>query len=575
MKKLIYIVSFVALAFSSGCMDDFLETENLYEANMETFYKTPKQVNVALAGVYNSLYVKDDVGNEMVAINLLSDKMLAGGGPDDQVLHDLDAFENNREDLYKDFWEASYAGIANANALIERLADADYSDYFPTVEEAKQFKNKAFAEAYFMRAYYYFRLAKFFGGVPIMLEFGAPDDVPRASYNETFGQIASDLKMAIELFPDVAFNGEDASHFGHANKWVAQSVLARVYLFYTGYMTNIEKTATSVLPIAGGGEFTKDVVIAHLQECMSESGHDLVGDFRNLWPYAYVNEGAGDDTVLPWAKDENLKWVGQDGHKTNFGTGNLETMFSVRYGFADWGGEWVSNRACLFLGIRDNSLVPFGTGWGMGTIDPGFWNAWDVNDKRREGSILETGNADQGTDGYKPSKDGVQMTSFYNKKYTNIQHKAKEAISDGTKPISGMFAHIYDIKDAHFHLWSAQDFIVMRYADVLLMHSELTETVTGLNMIRTRAGLAELGGYTLEALKKERMYEFAFEGLRWFDLVRWGDVETAYGNTINVINGGQPAVYQVNYRPETKGLLPIPESEIRLSNGVYNQNPGW
>jgi hypothetical protein len=76
-------------------------------------------------------------------------------------------------------------------------------------------------------------------------------------------------------------------------------------------------------------------------------------------------------------------------------------------------------------------------------------------------------------------------------------------------------------------------------------------------------------------LKEERLHEFAFEGLRWFDLVRWGDVNTAFDFEIDVVNSGVSATYSVNYRPETKGLLPIPETEVELSNGVYEQNPGW
>lgn len=98
-------------------------------------------------------------------------------------------------------------------------------------------------------------------------------------------------------------------------------------------------------------------------------------------------------------------------------------------------------------------------------------------------------------------------------------------------------------------------------------------------MVRVRAGLPALDSYSLDALKQERLYEFAFEGLRWFDLVRWGDVndpsKNFYDNAIQVRNSGNTATYSVTYRPETKGLLSIPESEIRLSNGIYQQNPGW
>jgi len=110
------------------------------------------------------------------------------------------------------------------------------------------------------------------------------------------------------------------------------------------------------------------------------------------------------------------------------------------------------------------------------------------------------------------------------------------------------------------------------------MHSELTETATGINEVRARADLLPVT-YSLENLKKERLYELAFEGLRWFDLVRWGDVENADNNYFstpcNVMNSGVAGVYAVTYPVVTKGLLPIPESEIRLSNGVYVQNPGW
>jgi hypothetical protein len=128
-----------------------------------------------------------------------------------------------------------------------------------------------------------------------------------------------------------------------------------------------------------------------------------------------------------------------------------------------------------------------------------------------------------------------------------------------------------------FQLWAAQDYYYLRFSDVLLMHSELTETATGLNLVQDRAGVPQTA-YTLEDLKRERMYEFAFEGVRWFDLVRWGDVESGknfYAVEATVNNSGVDAVYKTSYRNETKGLVPIPESEIRLSGGKYEQNPGW
>ena len=375
--------------------------------------------------------------------------------------------------------------------------------------------------------------------------------------------------MAIEMLPSTPFPSIPTSRYGHANKWVAEAYMARVYLFYTGYMTNMEGQGASDLPLVDGGSLSKADVVGYLEDCINNSGHKLASDFRNLWPYSYVNQSAG-ETVLPWAEAENLSWVGQDGHSPTFGTGNYETMFVQRFSFGDWGwtnGNIYTNRLCLFNAIRGNSLVPFGEGWGWCTINPKLFSGWDDNDPRKLGSILQVGQESQGTGAYQQDK-GDHETGFFNKKYTALQH------GDGTGSNKGMFVQLYNWGNADMQLMHAQDFIFMRFADVLLMHSEITETAEGMNEVRARAGLDPVG-YSLQALKTERLHELAFEGLRWFDLVRWGDVNTAYNDVINVRNSGRDAKYSVTYRPETKGLVPIPETEMRLSNGVYVQNPGW
>ncbi len=68
---------------------------------------------------------------------------------------------------------------------------------------------------------------------------------------------------------------------------------------------------------------------------IANSGYELTPDFRNLWPYSYVNESAGTD-VLPWAATEGLEWVGQDGPNSTVGTGNKEVMFAKRFAFGNW-----------------------------------------------------------------------------------------------------------------------------------------------------------------------------------------------------------------------------------------------
>jgi hypothetical protein len=569
MKKLKYIIAILAIFTVASC-EDYLDSENLYGKSLDTYYKTPTDIDEAMAGVYNAIYTRKIFSEEQMAANLMDNMMLGGGGPDDKEAKWVDNFEDPLDDTYRDMWIQSYNGISRANAIIEKTADTDFSKYFTTKEDADKFKNQAIGEALFMRAFFYFRLAKFFGGVPLIIKLDGDRAAARAGYTETFAQIASDLKLAIETMPATPFPSIPTSSYGHANKWVAEAYLARVYLFYTGYMTNIEQKATTDLPLAGGGALSATNVASYLNDCIDNSGHALVSDFRNLWPYSYLNESAG-KIVLPWADTENLSWVGQDGSAPTFGTGNLETMFVQRFSFGDWSwgdtGPIYTNRLCLFSGIRDNSLVPFGQGWGWCTINPKLWNNWSDLDPRKVGSILQVGKTEQGTGSYSADK-GSHETGFFNKKYTPLQYP------NAVGTTVGMFVQMYNWSNPDYQLMHAQDFIFMRFADVLLMHSEITKTATGLNAVRDRAGLAAVG-YSLDAIKEERLHEFAFEGIHWFDLVRWGDVNTAFNDSFPVRNSGSNATYSVKYRAETKALVPIPETEMRLSNGIYTQNPGW
>lgn len=570
MKKIKYFIAISTLFVATSCTD-YLDTENLYGKSLETYYKTPTDITEAMSGVYNAIYISAPLSEEQIAANLMDNMMLGGGGPDDKAAKWTDSFEDPQEDTYRDMWIESYNGIARANAIIEKTAVADFSKFFATKEEGEAFKQNAIGEATFMRAFFYFRLAKFFGGVPLIVKVSDPKTVGRSTYTEVYAQIATDLKTAIAMLPAKPFPSIPTAEYGHANKWVAEAYLARVYLMYTGYMTNIEKTATTELPTVGGPSLSVANIKTYLDDCIANSGYKLASDFRNLWPYSYVNKSAGTN-VLPWAATNNLAWVGQDGSAPTFGTGNYETMFVQRFSFGNWGwsnGPRYTNRLALFNSMRGNSLSPFGEGWGMCTVNPKLFNDWADADPRKLGTILQVGKAEQGTAGYTGDK-GDHETGYFNKKYASLQHNVP-----GTTTVKGMFVQMYGWSDADMQLMHAQDFIYMRFADVLLMHSEISGTATGLNAVRTRAGGLPAVGYSLAALKEERLHEFAFEGLHWFDLVRWGDVETAFTGSFPVRNSGSNGTYTQKYRPEIKGLMPIPETEMRLANGAYTQNPGW
>jgi hypothetical protein len=127
------------------------------------------------------------------------------------------------------------------------------------------------------------------------------------------------------------------------------------------------------------------------------------------------------------------------------------------------------------------------------------------------------------------------------------------------------------------------DLVLIRFADVLLMQSELKGDAAGINKVRARVKLGTVE-YSLENLQKERRYELAFEGVRWNDLRRWGDpyakaaLEKQGGVPIgvggNTENNVPPSAYSARY-DKTHGFFPIPESQVTLANGLYTQNPGW
>ncbi len=221
-----------------------------------------------------------------------------------------------------------------------------------------------------------------------------------------------------------------------------------------------------------------------------------------------------------------------------------------------------------------------GEGWGMGTVNSKLWEEWPDNDLRKRGSIQNVEDPAEGVDnyGYRTDFHDKQMdeTGLWQKKYRPVNVK------------KGGDWHNYSVDlygaTKNMQLDNMQDIMLIRFADVLLMHSELTQTVTGINLVRARARLEPLASYSLDALKKERRYELAFEGMRYYDILRWAGKDNMAQvkaildaqNGVPVINNGVAGTKASNaFNPETGGFLQIPNKEILLSEGVLKQNPGW
>jgi hypothetical protein len=563
MKKFKYILYIAAISLLAGCGEDFLDQKQLYLKTDADFYKTPQDVADALTGAYSVLPSFGGATNPTVMANLLSDDCFGGGGSGDITFHDLDKFTNSQADNYYPFWQEYYKGILRVNKIIDRSNQSKFDN------EAD--KNQAIGEAYFLRSYFHFTLAKFFGNIPLITDpvFAV---VPQAKPEVLYAQIASDMKKAIELMKNENVNAIASERAGHATKWAAEGMMARIFLFYTGYYNKTE------LPLNEGGAITKANVISWLDDCITNSGHDLTPDFRNFWPYSCVNMAKPNS--YPYATNNNLTWVGDAGEKESNGQlKNKETVFAIKY--STYGG-WTlptkvtySNQVCLYMGLRiQEGLVPWSQGWGAGPVNPLLKESFEDGDIREKGSIIDVTDPEEGNASTKyvwGSNQCMHETGLWNKKYTSLQ------VKQGTSFV-GVFTILVPGSNTSNQLWNLQDEILMRFSDILLMGAELggPNAQTYLDRVRARVGLPSKTA-SLENIKEERRHELAFEGVRYFDLLRWHDAEAAFTKVTNipVKNSGVDDMYDASYRPETGGFLPIPETEISLSSDVLKQNPGW
>jgi hypothetical protein len=561
MKRILYYSLLIITLINIQACDKFLDTKDYLNTNEENFPLTEEDTEMAIGAVYRAICNTQQY-SVYFASDMTSDDRLSGGGMSDVTNHAIDQLKKDTESMFQTAWTCLYQGIFRLNKLLEAI-DRDQVAF-----SSETNKNEVVGEAYFLRGYIYFELARLFGEVPL-LTTSESVNIPKTPANEIYAQITSDLVQAINLLPAVRYESIPKSKLGHATKWAAEALLAREFLFYTGYYKSAD------LPLVGGGSVSKSQVVTWLEDCIRNSGHALVeSDFRNLWPY--TNPYTKEDYAYTAGK--NLMWVGEEN--------NPETVFALKFGItADWGHPFYSNWCQLCVSVRSQTdytnTFPFGYGWGQGTINPKMveqWIADEPNDTiRRWGSIIEFEHPREGMM-YESSPDHAWNSGYSSKKYMAVvAWEDKEAKK--TIPYAALMFNARN--DIYFAC--VQDQVLIRFADVLLMHSELTETAEGINRVRTRAKIPSIAGYSLEALQKERRYELAFEGFRYHDLLRW------YGTEAGVIidqnqNGAQvkhnnvPATVQFELAKrirETGGFYQIPLTEIDLSGGVLIQNKGW
>ena len=603
MKKIYLMAIAVLFAVGLTSCDDFLDSKNYTGATNENYPATPGDLNKELAALYGVMnqMSTSPLETPWFVNYIMSDDANGAGGTGDVESHAVGHLMANKEDMYDGAWKNIYVGISRASAVIYGVDAFDW-----TGQEAA--RNQMLGEAYFMRGLFYLWGVQFWGDIPAYWAVAAPDPCPQLSAeNEIMPHILADFTSAANLMSHGATTRGD----GHATKGAAEGMLARAYMFYEGFYKKAGELASANLADvsfegfnqeAAGNSLSKAQVVGFLEDAINNGGYKLVEDFRLLWQY--TNEL----TIKDYAYVADLK----DAGKVWAGNGNEEEMFQIQYMNSNsWNGTigmGFCNQVELYCGLRcdadDDShsnggveTFPFGQGWGQGTINANLWDEWPDNDPRKKATILDGPNELQA---YYFTTSCSEDAGYYNKKWMCVTCMDTDFAGQSNYAWWGVWrAQNTDTGAPNNNSFQGDhfsDIVLLRLADVMLMHSELTGTDTYMNQVRARAGLPATS-YSWQNIQNERRFELAGEGLRFNDLRRWSGIDggsgclaaTAlqkqdgtrvnYQGTWTVMHHGQGvggSSWAQRYA-DTNGFLPKPPAQIAIISdpSILSQNKGW
>lgn len=525
MKNIHLYILFLGFLSLSSCS---LDTQPYSQLNVDSFYSTKDHAYSALVGCYDGLQVATGgIGGLSfpVTSEVMSDDCFGGtGAADGYGFQAVDEFDTSRSpvdvDFYNSNWISYYKALYRCNVFLTKMDQINWGG--DTV-----LRNTYESETRFIRAYLYFEMVRLWGNIPL-LTVPSSENIPQANPDDVYAVIANDLVFAAENLPSVSYNTVDS---GRITKWAAKSLLARVYMYYTGYYGKTDLV----------GVVTKAQALQHLEDVIASSGHGLVDDFSTLWPAASVKNYAGEN--------------------------NKEIVFSIKHTYtSDFSGNTDGNHWMVMFGMREFSYYPYGNGWGV-TVNSKLWNAYPANDTRQAATMI--GIVEESIP-FTKINNQREYTGYCNKKYSPMSDEAGNSVVDA-------------LGGNGFQIGQFQDYIVMRYSDVLLMAAELgsANAQTYFDKVRQRAYKANFVSIPVNQVNimKERHLEFALEGIRYWDLLRQG-VNTAaaqIAETTTLLSGGVSGTKTISAGKivATQGLSQIPNTQITLSGGVLKQNAGW
>lgn len=494
--------------------------------------------------------------------NVRSDDAYKGGND----INDISTFHfyeisQNIETTFgepNDLWYYCYIGISRANQALAALENK-------TIEEFPA-KDTRSGEMYFIRGHFYFMLKELFGHIPFVDQNTPLDDydlIPNTMTNdEQWAWICSDFQKAYDLLPT------SQKEVARANKYAAASYLAKARL-YKAYTQDEKNNVTGIN--------TNDLaeVVKYTDVVINGGTYGLEYDFAyNFLPGKYEN-GKESVFAVQFSKDDG----------TMFGRLNFSDVLSLPMGLG----------CCDFHKPSQNLVNAFKTDKSTGLP---LYDTFNNND-------------------YEMSKDNADPRLFHTVALPDLPYKYNteliyEKSWNRNPSVYGYYASLKENVDPSCDCFvvfapfygNTKNRIMIRYADVLLMKAEAlielnraSEALPLINQIRERAkrsitltdyapnmkiaayepgkNCAWTTDFARQALRWERRLEFAMEGSRFFDLVRWGNVSEVINQYYQTEASKRSYYASARFTKNKNEYLPIPNQQIVFVNGLYKQNYGW
>jgi hypothetical protein len=530
-RSQILFLIIIIIAGIQSCSKDFLELEpkiNILEGNS---YKTESDAFNAMASVYKALSASNGLENVPINSDIFSDDAYAAGEPGGGMWESWQLIEIGVIDPETGsnlLWEKLYRGVYLANLYLQKEEGIEWTT------DGKRERMKA--EVLTLRSYFYWDLERLYGWVPVLEEI--PSDieqvksVTQSTPEEVYSLILRDLLIALPDLPETVTSSEK----GRITKDVVRLLIARIYLYYEGFVKNVMGVANNW---TYNGTVIDKTYVQNLMEDIIVSGrHILLDNYADIFDWGNENN---DESIFEWQYSEKGLSGWEDGSLSRDG-----------------------NFSSQIYGIRTPRDTRTASGWSFATLTFTLVDEFEDGDIRLGVTVYN--NEDSIGEGYHGRQ--YQYTGYFNNKYMpDANYRPTGGSVELNWPIN--------YKD-------------MRYAEVLLIAAELFmdedpgKAVGYLNQVRTRAmgedAALSASELNIDAIYHERRVEFAGEGHRKWDLLRRSldytkeMIDATWDTSSFPDYVTKDDFVGREFNIDTWGMLPIPASEIRAMNeGVLKQ----